>query len=226
LHGYPIPIILLAENTARGRNVFEILDGMQRLNAVMSFIENDYPVGGTFFDLNTMAITKALFDDGKLEQRQPVMARDKCVQVASYLLPLSIYESADVSSIDTVFRRINSGGRKLSRQELRAAGSTGHFAGVVRKIGAKVRGDDSSSDLVRLGDMKKISITNRDLPYGINVDEIFWVAQGILTKDQVRESRDEELIADIVAYMVSENPISSRSEFIDDFLGMSDDDAS
>lgn len=144
----------------------------------------------------------------------------------SYLLPLSIYESADVSSIDTVFRRINSGGRKLSRQELRAAGSTGHFAGVVRKIAAKVRGDDSSSDLLRLNDMKKISITNRELEYGISVDDIFWVAQGILTKDQVRESRDEELIADIVAYMVSDSPVSSRSEFIDDFFGMRDDDAS
>lgn len=27
LHGYPVPIILLAKNKTRGRNVFEIIDG-------------------------------------------------------------------------------------------------------------------------------------------------------------------------------------------------------
>ena len=154
LNGYPVPIILLAENKNRDKSSLEIIDGM-RLNAVMSFIENEYIVDDTYFDLNTMAVTKALLDSGKLTQKQPVMARDKCVQVASYLLPLSIYEFANEGSVDTVFRRINSGGRKLSRQELRAAGATGHFAGVVRKIAAKVRGDDSYSDLLRLNDMRK-----------------------------------------------------------------------
>ncbi len=46
--------------------------------------------------------------------------------------------------------------------------------------------------------MASISITNRELNYGIPVDTIFWVSQGILTKEQVRESRDEELLVDIL----------------------------
>lgn len=226
LRGYPVPLVLLVENKLGGRNVYEILDGLQRLNAIMSFIENEYSVQDTYFDLNTMAITKDLLDRGEVSQRYPAMQRDKCVRIASYILPLSIYESSDVASTEAVFRRINSGGRKLSRQELRAAGATGHFAGVVRKIAAKVRGDDSASDIIKLRDMNKISITNRSLLYGIDVDKIFWVEQGILTKEQVRESRDEEQIADIVAYMVSPDPVPSRSEFIDDYFGMSDDDSS
>jgi hypothetical protein len=192
----------------------------------MSFIENEYSVKDAYFDLNTMAMTKDLLDRGELCQRHPAMHRDKCVKIASYTLPLSIYESSDVRSTEAVFRRINSGGRKLSRQELRAAGAIGHFAGVVRKIAAKVRGDDSASDIVKLGDMKKISITNKALPYGVDVDSIFWVEQGILTKEQVRESRDEELISDLVSYMVSPEPVSSRSEFIDDYFGMNDDEPS
>lgn len=227
LRGYPVPILLLAEDRRSGENAFEIIDGMQRLNAVMSFIENDYMVDGAYFDLNTMAVTKALLDRNLLAQRTPVMERDRCVKIASYLLPLSIYEFSDETSVDDVFRRINSGGRKLSRQELRAAGATGHFAQVVRRIAAKIRGDDSHSDVLRLNDMKRVSITNRELSYGIDVDEIFWVKQGIITKEQVRESRDEELIADVVAFMVSDQPTSSRAEFLDDYFGLGgDDDAS
>ena len=217
--GYPVPIILLAESSNRESNDLEIIDGMQRLDAVVSFIENKYPVSGCFFDLDTMAVAKALGDQGKLMQQTPKMNRDQCVRIASYLIPLSIYEFADEESVDNVFRRINSGGRQLSRQELRSAGATGHFATVVRRLGAKIRGDDSYSDILRLNEMQNISITNRDLSYGIDVDAMFWVKEGILSRDNVRKSYDEELIADIVAYMVSDEPVSSRTEMLDEFYG-------
>lgn len=223
ISGYPVPIVLLAERKIpTGPSQFEIIDGMQRLNAVFGFIENEYAVNGCFFDLNTMAETKALLDKGRLQQREPVLARDACVQVAAYTMPLSIYEFASDGDVDEVFRRINSGGRKLSRQELRIAGSTGHFAQAVRLIAAKVRGDVSASDELPLNEMKKISITNRDLPYGIDVDEVFWIKQGVLTKEQVRESRDEEIIADILAFMLLEPKPPSRSEVLDDFFGYSE----
>jgi len=74
--------------------------------------------------------------------------------------------------------------------------------------------------------MQSISITNKDLNYGIDIEEVFWIKQGILSRDHVRQSRDEELVADLVAYMVSQDAISSRTEFLDDFYGMSDDSAS
>jgi len=223
LSGYPVPIVLLAErNVAGGQSQFEIIDGMQRLNAVFGFIENEYAVNGNFFDLNTMAETKALLDSGKLTQREPLLTRQACVQVVSYTMPLSIYDATNNGDVNEVFRRINSGGRKLSRQELRIAGSTGHFSQAVRHIAAKVRGDVSASDELPLNEMKKISITNRDLPYGINVDEVFWIKQGVLTKEQVRESRDEEIIADILAYMLLDPKPPSRSEVIDDFFGYSE----
>jgi len=222
LSGYPVPIVLLAERKNPSQGQFEIIDGMQRLNAIFSFIENEYAVDGKFFDLNTMAESKALLDAGKLKQKEPMLSRDACVQIASYTVPLSIYEFAGHGDVDEVFRRINSGGRKLSRQELRIAGSTGHFAQAVRLVAAKVRGDVSASDELPLNEMKKISITNRDLPYGINADEMFWIKQGVLTKEQVRESRDEEIIADILAFMLLDDKPPSRSEALDDFFGYSD----
>ncbi|MBI8085262.1 DUF262 domain-containing protein [Pseudomonas aeruginosa] len=220
---FPVPIILLAEQkTGLAHGDFEIIDGMQRLNAIMSFIENEYPVDGKYFDLNSMATTKAMLDDGKIKQHKPVMARDVCVRIAAYPVPLSIYEFSGDGEVDEVFRRINSGGRKLSRQELRIAGSTGHFANAVRQIASEVRGDVSASDILPLNEMKKISITNRELVYGIDVDELFWVKQGVLTKEQVRESRDEEIVADIIAYMLLDPKPASRSEVLDDFFGYSD----
>lgn len=39
IKGFPIPIILLAEVGEAGDIKYEIIDGMQRLNAIMSFIE-------------------------------------------------------------------------------------------------------------------------------------------------------------------------------------------
>lgn len=226
INGYPVPIVLLAERrNGFGAGNFEIIDGMQRLNAVLGFIENEYAVNGHYFDLNTMAESKALLDSKELQQREPLLPREACVQIASYTVPLSIYEFSGDGEVDEVFRRINSGGRKLSRQELRIAGSTGHFAQAVRHISAKVRGDVSASDELPLNEMKKISITSRDLDYGINVDELFWIRQGVLTKEQVRESRDEEVIADVLAYILLDPKPSSRSEFLDDFFGYSDGEA-
>jgi RNAse (barnase) inhibitor barstar len=220
--GYPVPIVLLAEVRAADRTVFEIIDGMQRLNAIMAFLENEYPVDGAYFDLNTMAATKALLDAGHLEQKEPKLPRDLCVAIASYPAPFSIYESSQEQEVDEVFRRINSGGRKLSRQELRIAGSTGHFSQVVRTIASKVRGDVSAADTLLLNDMNKISIGSKELPYGIDVDSVFWIHEGILTKEQTRESRDEELIADILAYILLDPKPPSRSEFLDDYFGFED----
>lgn len=224
--GFPVPIVLFAESRGSKESLLEIIDGMQRLNAVMSFIENDYAVGGEYFDLETMATTKLLLDTSVIPQKLPKMSRAVCVQIAAYLVPISIYEFAETENVDEVFRRINSGGRKLSRQELRSAGATGYFAQAIRKISAKVRGDDSFSDQLRLNEMKLISITNRDLDYGLPAQDIYWVHEGILSKEEVRQSRDEELVADLVAYMVSDTPPSSRTEFLDDFFGLVDNDAS
>jgi len=219
IRGFPVPIILLAEPLGRQDGTLEIIDGMQRMNAITSFIGNDYAVDGGYFDLNTFATTKDLLDRQVIEQKTPILDREQCLAIASYPVPLSIYEAARGDSVEEVFRRINSGGRQLSRQELRAAGATDAFADCVRQISARVRGDTSNSDLLLLGEMRKISITNRELDYGISADGVFWVAHGILTKDQLRQSRDEEMVADLVAYMVSDEPVPSRTELFDDYYG-------
>ncbi|MBQ1112928.1 DUF262 domain-containing protein [Streptomyces sp. C3-3] len=41
LSDLPIPLILVAEISGEGGTSYELIDGMQRLNAIFSFIENE-----------------------------------------------------------------------------------------------------------------------------------------------------------------------------------------
>lgn len=207
---YPVPMILLAENESVENNILEIIDGMQRLNAIVSFIENEFSLNGEYFDLETMAETKLKKDNKELTQKEPILNRKKCADIVSYVFPTSTYKGASEHEIDEVFRRINANGKHLSRQEIRQAGAISGFADIVRKIASEIRGDVSLNDRVVLNNMKRISITSRNLDYGINVDDVFWVSSAIIRREQVRESKDEEIIAEIVATMLLESTPATK----------------
>lgn len=220
IKSYPVPLILLAESDNAGGRIFEIIDGMQRLNAVVSFIENEFAVNGEYFDLETMAETKLQKDNGKLVQKEPILDRKVCAEIVAYVFPMSTYKGASETEIDEVFRRINANGKHLSRQEIRQAGALSNYADIVRQISSEIRGDTSLSNRVELNNMKRISITSRDLPYGINVDDVFWVNSAIIRREQVRESKDEEIVADIIAAMLLDEMPASSSTILDEFYSL------
>ena len=111
IKSYPVPLILLAESKDGEKTIFEIIDGMQRLNAITAFIENEFSVEGGYFDLEAIAETKLLKDQNLLLQKEPIMDRKVCAEIASYVLPMSTYKSASEKEIDEVFRRINANGK-------------------------------------------------------------------------------------------------------------------
>ena len=221
--GFPVPLILLADTKYENGDRFEIIDGMQRLNAITSFVEGEFDLDGKFFDLEAMAETKLQVDSGALVQKSPKLDRSICVKIVGYNIPLTIYPNASHKQIDEIFRRINAYGKHLSRQELRVAGVTGSFSQLVRTLAAQIRGDVSASDKLYLSLMKTISITSRDLPYGLNVDNLYWVKNNILTREYIRQSRDEELIADMLGYILIKPHLSSSAEIIDEYFGFSPD---
>lgn len=217
-NGYPVPLFLFAKNDYKGVERFEIIDGLQRLNAIFSFIENDYPLkNGCYFDLSSTALTKDLLDKGSMYHKFPILDRRICVKIVSYELPFSIYDEKNPEIIDEVFRRINSNGQHLSRQEIRQAGATSNFAELVRNISTKIRGDVSHEDILLLSQMKKISI-GKDLE-GIDPDTVFWVKENIMNKDDLRKSMDEEQIADILAAMVLSPIPPSNVSVLDEYYG-------
>jgi hypothetical protein len=213
LKGLPIPLILLAQ-TKDSR--LEIIDGLQRLNAIFSFIENRYAVHGKYFDVEQSARAKQLGESGHFvfqTNSNDLFSPESCANVLDYQLAVTIYPSANESETTDIFGRINSGGKQLSPQEKRQAGVTDTFADVVRRLSSEIRGD-SSKDLLELSEMPQISIdSNREnIGYGLTAEEIFWCNHGVLWKSQLRDSEDEELIADLIASIVKNEPIPISRE--------------
>lgn len=62
-NGYPVPLFLFSVNEYKGQRRHEIIDGMQRLNAIFGFIENEFSINGSYFDLSSTAMTKQLLDE-------------------------------------------------------------------------------------------------------------------------------------------------------------------
>ncbi|QIP70943.1 DUF262 domain-containing protein [Streptomyces sp. VN1] len=194
----PIPLILLAQRKKAGVETYEIIDGLQRLDAFFSFMENKFSYDGKYFDLDTIGDTKARLDAGEITQGAEKLSRSESLAIANYQIPVSIYRDASTSSIDEVFRRINSGGRRLSLQEIRQAGVLGSLADVVRRAAATIRGDGTFSDSVSLNEMDKLSISRRGLEYGLAMEDMFWVRHDIVAQEDVRSSGDEEMVLDLV----------------------------
>ena len=55
LKDLPLPLFLVAETTVDTGTTYELIDGLQRLNAIFSYLENEYPVNGEYFDLDALA---------------------------------------------------------------------------------------------------------------------------------------------------------------------------
>ena len=94
IKSYPVPLILLAESNDDSGRIFEIIDGMQRINAVTAFVENEFAVNGAYFNLETMAETKLQKDSGQLVQKEPMLDRKICAEFVSYVFPMSTYKGA------------------------------------------------------------------------------------------------------------------------------------
>ncbi len=193
---------------------------MQRLNAIMAFIEGEFPLNGNYFNLDTIASTKDLKDKGVLIQKSPIMDRHACKIIASYPIPFSVTSIDNEDIIDDVFKRINSSGRHLSNQELRQAGLDNSFGFLVRKISESIRGDVSTSDKLLLNNMKAISINNHNLSYGINMGGIFWRKHNIVSNENIRQSRDEEMVAHLVgAILITPRPAATATN-LDNFYSL------
>lgn len=220
-HKFSVPLILLATIEEKdGGKHYEIIDGLQRLNAIFSFIENDFAINyenrWCYFDLETLASTKDLLDRGILKQGTPILPRAICMEMVSgYGMPIS-YITADRQNIEEIFRRINSYGRQLSKQEIRQAGALSHFSDMVRTLATEIRGDVSNSEKVNLKEMKDISLSNYRLNYGIDIHDVFWVKYNIIPDYNMRISRDEEIIAHLLAYMIVGRDYCPSKKSLDD----------
>ncbi len=218
LKKYPIPAILIAEreNTT---GTYEIIDGLQRLHAIVSFIETAFPTAeNKRFNLDFFPTAKSKADEGLFSPNKelPPLSQKEVSAVLDYNLATSVMRGASDTEINDVFDRINTYGHRLSDQERRQAGVQNEFSEVVRKVACLIRGD-VSADTLPLRMMPSISI---DLPksnhgYEVQADEVFWVRHGILRSTDLRDSMDEQCIADIAACIIGGSLIDRSKDSLD-----------
>ena len=225
LKGYPIPLILFAEFVDNdGKTYYEVLDGLQRLNAIVGFIENEFTWNLKYFDINQLARAKQAEKDGLFigYHEENILENEKCANFLDYQLAVTSYKAEDQKQIFEIFGRINSGGRQLSNQERRQAGIICDFTSIVRVIAAEIRGD-STNESVLLSDMPQISIGSSRVNerYGLKAENTFWVKQGVLAVQDLRNSDDEEVIADIVISVLLGEPFARSKEKLDRMYDLS-----
>ncbi|MCI9079076.1 MAG: DUF262 domain-containing protein [Lachnospiraceae bacterium] len=216
LHKYPIPLFLLVGYKDKNNEYHEdIIDGLQRLNAIFSFIKGEFAVSYndhySYFNYDAMYAENTTPSD----TMKPVIDYKTCREFLLYKLPVTITE-ADDTTVEDIFKRINSTGRKLSKQDLRQAGAVGAFSDLVRKTASYVRGDYTTSDVIPLNEMPDISLSNSGLKYKIKIKNVFWNVHDICTFDNIRISQDEEIIARILSYIILGNNISPSSKKLDE----------
>jgi hypothetical protein len=182
LKKYPVPAILIAERE-EAPGTYEIIDGLQRLHAIVSFIETSFPdLDQRYFDLQHFPTAKSRADEGRFNpiDSEELLSQREVSTLLDYTLALSVMRKATEAEINDVFDRINTYGHRLSDQERRQAGVQNDFSNMVRTIACTLRGD-VSADVLPLNLMPSISI---DLPmtkhgYEVRAEEVFWVNQGI-----------------------------------------------
>lgn len=230
LKKYPIPLILFAEGT---NSHFEIIDGMQRLDAIFGFIENKFSINieanELFFNVNdyTYALTVAHKGTFTKQENKLYISQAEVSSFISYQFPVTIYEAETDDEINETFRRINANGKHLSPQEVRQAGNTSQFADLVREIASEIRGD-ASKQILLLSQMPAISIDSKatNIGYGVRAEDTFWCKQGIIRISDLRDSEDEQLIADILLSVLLDTPFPASKNEFDNYYGSGDIDKS
>lgn len=220
---YPVPLFLLVKYKA-GDNKdyqYDVIDGLQRLDAIFSFIKNEFPARGRdgklhYFNVDALAGSADIVTAENIKVQENVFDMETSRMFLNYELPVSTTEASDQDIIN-IFKRINSTGRKLSKQDLRQAGAVGEFVDLVRKTACEIRGDVTEDDVVLFRKMPELSLSNKKLRYSIDIRQSFWMKQGILTPENIRISRDEELVARIYGYILLGKSVSSSSKTVDLF---------
>lgn len=109
--GYPSPAIFLHKAVdASGRSIHEVVDGKQRLETILMFINNKIAIGTDFGDVRLNGKKWKGITDPELRRL-----------LWDYVLPVEFIRSVEGTIVNEVFDRLNRNSRRLERQELRHA---------------------------------------------------------------------------------------------------------
>ncbi|MCC8025807.1 MAG: DUF262 domain-containing protein [Clostridium sp.] len=217
LKNYPIPAIFLRPcvNTETGKTVYDIVDGKQRLEAIIDFIENRVALT-TYFseddfidDVNLEgadAISGLDFSDIKKKSDK---LSDYIKQFWTYSLNVEYLYEQKEELVASVFDRLNRNGEPLTRQELRNAKYADSYLLLsLKQLTNNPFWSDKLSRLksVRMEDVEFIS----ELFFLVTENKVLDSSQDILDSLYEKYKNDREMIdktslkvKEVIAYIVS-----------------------
>lgn len=124
LRGRPIPKILITQSLRDGKNVRVVIDGQQRLRAILGFYSGDFSISRAHNKQYAGLFYSDLDDDAKAEFLKYEIGVD-------VLFDLSYEDTLDV------FARLNTYSVKLNSQELLNAQYLGYFKQAAHELGLR-----------------------------------------------------------------------------------------
>ena len=165
IKGLPSPSIFIREHTnpIEKKTKREVIDGQQRMNAIIEFVDNKF----TILKTHNKIYAGVLYSDLPEEVQKNIL---------SYELPTEVILIDDDSQIYDMFQRLNTNNMTLNAQELRNAKYWGDFktfitnqAEIYRSFFIDIK-MFNSKELVRMKEFEYISSLSINLIQGV-VDE-------------------------------------------------------
>ncbi|WP_419873096.1 DUF262 domain-containing protein [Candidatus Pristimantibacillus sp. PTI5] len=117
---YPIPPIFLHQrvDTKTGKTKYDVIDGKQRLTAIIEFIENVIPLPEDFSEGNA---DKEILNGKYFKDIDGDEYTEFREQFWTYVIPVEYLDKVTGDMVDNIFDRLNRNGVPLNPQELRNA---------------------------------------------------------------------------------------------------------
>lgn len=159
LKNFPMPPIFLHQHidTETGKTIYDIIDGKQRLSAIIGFLNNEISIpedfsSDGFGDSRLEGLTFGDLDTEELSEWKKNLWK--------YEITIEYVETDDLKVVNHIFDRLNRNGEPLTNQELRKAKyGESYFYSLVSELSDKQVFEDITSKLKsnRLEDHEFIS---------------------------------------------------------------------
>ncbi|MGT2425602.1 DUF262 domain-containing protein [Amnibacterium kyonggiense] len=147
LRGKPMPKVLITQSLVDGRNLRTVVDGQQRLRAILEYMSNDFPV---------MRTHNQEFAGARYEDLPPAVQGE----FWQYEIGVDVLFNTELSELLDIFSRLNTYSVKLNNTELLNATYLGAFKTTAHELGHRYAqywresGVFTDTQLARMGEVE------------------------------------------------------------------------